>query len=267
MAADVAEPERVRPPEQRRLRAGHVGDDRARRQQRCPTRPPARPWPRGRPEPVPRARPGPRREAPRPVSPRPARSSRPPMPGTGPHPTVTRPPSSSRPRPGSPARPARSNRRSARSRGMRCAYPRVSQSPPRPCAGAPQRGAAPPLASLAFAPLSVVGRRARVIGRVGPAQLLPAVERPPLVAQVGAAARTATLLGEQRLDRSDGVELPAARPAGELGHRAGPLRPAAARPGRPRPARAGTRSPPGCRSGSARTTTGRSARGRTGRTG
>ena len=74
------------------------------------------------------------------------------------------------------------------------------------------------LAAVLDASLLRSGPAARVVRRV-----LPPVVHPPLVVapvhvEECAAARAAPLLGEQRVDRSDGVDLAATRPAGELRH-------------------------------------------------
>ena len=137
----------------------------------------------------------------------------------------------------------------------RCPTTRAASAGRRPGVDAVRRSPSPPLRHAL--------RRARVVRRVLAPDRLALLAVASLVAQGGAAARTAPLLGEERLERRDRVDLPAAGPARESG--IGPsVRPSAGRPARPRPSRAGTRSPRACRRGSARRPTGRSARGRTG---
>ena len=133
------------------------------------------------------------------------------------------------PRDERPARPTRATRggrarptpRSARSRGRRSARgrPQRGQSfqpalPRRGRSSGRRRGAMraavahPPLRTPSGGPGSSGGFWRRI-------DLAPLVVA-PLVVEVGAAARAAPLLGEERLERRDGVDLPAAGPAGEL---------------------------------------------------
>ena len=159
----------------------------------------------------------------------------------------------------------------------------------------------PPLAvAPATAVLSPVGPatlaephgRTGSVGRVDATVDLPPIDLPPLRVEVSAAAWAAALLREQGVERRYGVDLAATGAAGELRHqrivavaatddsvrraRPGEREPDArdgraflspppeARPAQWQPFRPGTRSPPGGPADTARTTTGRSGRGRTG---
>src|SRR5206468_23861 len=73
-------------------------------------------------------------------------------------------------------------------------------------------------AALLFPTLPGLLRRSGVVGRVLAADVASPVEVAPLGVEEGAATRAASLLGEERLDRCDRVDLAAARPAGKLGH-------------------------------------------------
>lgn len=92
--------------------------------------------------------------------------------------------------------------------------------PPRPAGGAvgssiPSAAADPALRDALFPAL----RRRSGLARCVHSLVCPAAfDVATLGVQVRAAARTAPLLREERLDRRDGVDLTAARPAGEAGH-------------------------------------------------
>ena len=126
--------------------------------------------------------------------------------------------------------------------------------------------AAPALPPLAFAPLALLGRRARVVRADwcdGPSAgaRSPGARRADRHRTGGSVAPRRTAPRSARRCRSAGHTTSTRALASG---RAGPLRPAATAPARPRHARAGTRSPRDCRSGSARRPTGRSDHGRTG---
>src|SRR4051812_25034356 len=71
------------------------------------------------------------------------------------------------------------------------------------------------------APLAV--RRSRAVGGILPTVVEPAVAAcSPIRLEPGAAPRAAALLGEQRLERRGGVDLPTAGPADDRRHAADP---------------------------------------------
>jgi hypothetical protein len=72
--------------------------------------------------------------------------------------------------------------------------------------------------SFGLPPLARFLGRARVVWRVLAADQGPSFELAPVVTEIRAAPGTAPLLREQRVERSDRVDLSTARPAGELWH-------------------------------------------------
>ena len=180
---------------------------------------------RGRPSPARRARRGRRRRSPPGRRPRPGRSPRRrrPLPGPVPdglHATSAQPVASGEAR---RARATDPEIRPKPRKAIRTGADRVARSV-LPAGVVGRRGrrrpatAASMRAAIALPPLRLALGRAGVVRRVLAAEHLPALVVAPLVAQVGAAARTAPLLGEERLERGRGVDLPAAGPARKAWH-------------------------------------------------